>query len=101
MVLGIGGEDVQSLLDRTAKEHGPSHRGDHEHTLDDLTVQLAMRGKLTPENMAAGALHLAADEAWSSMWASIPMRSEVKEPLKRMASSFMVAAMTPRRRRRR
>ena len=56
------GRVVQQLMDRTASEHGPSHRHDSAHSLPDLAIQLALRGKLTPDNMAAGVLHLAQDK---------------------------------------
>ena len=81
--------EVQQLLDRTAHTHGPSHRNDPEHTIQDLTQQLFLRGLLTPEKITAGALHIAVDRASTAMWKKVPLPSRVKQPIKEATEQVM------------
>jgi len=101
-VLGsTDGREVQKILDSTARAHGPSHRQDHVHSLPGVAAELALRGQLTLENMAAASLHLMADDAWSRMWSSVPMPSRFKQPMKAYAEELLADSLQPTRRRRR
>jgi hypothetical protein len=66
------GRLVQQLMDRTAKAHGPSHRRDHEHSLEGVAVELMKRGQLTPQNMTAAVLHQLTDRAFDEMGRALP-----------------------------
>lgn len=100
-VLGSEHRDVQKLLDRTARTHGPSHRKDREHSLSDLSRQLALQGRLTPDRLAAGALHIAQDRAWSAMWSGVRLPSKIKQPLKALTEAALVDMLEGDSRRRR
>ncbi|MGI0066829.1 MAG: hypothetical protein ACREB9_00155 [Thermoplasmata archaeon] len=100
LVLGSDGREVQKLLDRTAHVHGPSHRKDPEHSMENLLVELALANQLTPENVLAGQLHIVVDEAWSGYWSSNREPSRRKEPIKRLVQADLADMLDPRRKRR-
>lgn len=66
------GRLVQKIMDSTAGEHGPSHRHDHVHSLEGVAMELAKRGQLTGENMAAAMLHQMTDEAFTRFGRTLP-----------------------------
>ena len=92
---------VDRILDSTAATHGPSHRQDHVHTIPGVAVELARRGELTSEKMAAAVTHLALDRAWSALWHRVPMPSRLKQPFKQLGEEILALHLEAAARRRR
>jgi hypothetical protein len=88
-LLGNECAEVQQLLDRTAHVHGPSHRNDPEHTIEDLRRQLFLRGHLTYKNVMAGKIHIVVDRESTDRWKQSPLPSPVKRSWKDLTENVM------------
>lgn len=95
LVVGITGDDAHDVLDSTAKIHGSHHRSDPVHSLGGAAVELAKKGKLTPENLQAVALHLASDEAFSRIYKTLPKTA--REGTKLIIEDSLVRMLKRRR----
>jgi hypothetical protein len=97
----VAGREVQQLMDSTASAHGGRHREDSIHSLSGAALELAKRGKLTPERVVAASAHLVQDRMGDALNAMIPVRGPMRQPTKQLVEAALVEALRASRRRRR
>ncbi|MFZ0698861.1 MAG: hypothetical protein WAN74_01525 [Thermoplasmata archaeon] len=99
-VLGVPGTDVHKLLDSTARVHGPRHRLDLEHSIPGVTIELARRGRLTPQDLQVAQLHILTDQAMSALYRRVLPKGAMRQPAQEVLEAFLVMAIQSKKRRR-